>query len=206
MCIMGLHGFAVHSDRTQDSTFSVRAFREVKGFQGCITVIARSWALPILSPARMHHLSQAKDHLPGAQAWPLRMISNIYKPLNSKISVHVRAFWSLKRTRLSSECKMIMLRSMHKSAHVEVLLFHPRSVPAVCCKLAYGFAGSWEEVCFAPGVVQMQDGCQASAGVRSKLPSSENKGSLEGSSTAENAMPTRMPCFLRTRILLRILW
>ena len=56
-----LHGSAVHSDRMQEPTFSVRAFREVKGLQGCITVIARSWALPILGPARMHHLIRVKN-------------------------------------------------------------------------------------------------------------------------------------------------
>ena len=50
--------------RCKEPTFSVRAFREVKGFQGRIAVIARGWALPILGPVRMHHLTQMEDRLP----------------------------------------------------------------------------------------------------------------------------------------------
>ena len=43
----------------------------------------------------------------------------------------------------------------------------------------------------------MQEGRQASAAVSSVSPRSENSAGLEGSSTAEKAVPTRMPCFLQ---------
>ena len=98
---------------------------------------------------------------------------------------------------------------MHND-HAQVNVQQPRCQdaalpPKVCTSYlsgsAYVFEGSWEEVLFAPAFAFMQQGCQASPGVKSRLPSPVNNGSLEGSSTAENAMPTRMPCFLRTRMM-----
>ena len=44
---------------------------------------------------------------------------------------------------------MIMLRSMHNSPDVEILLFHTRFYASCVSGLAYGVEGSWEVVSLA---------------------------------------------------------